>query len=107
MIKPANLTMSESDFRETGRGGYWNPPNGPTNDRYDRLLAVHLHIINHYPYLDLVSRISVKLQGDYIVLVGSVRSHYLRLSLLSFVIQVIGADFVIDEIRVSETEDRT
>jgi hypothetical protein len=106
MKKDANSTLSESIAPELGRGGYWNPLRGPVAERYDRLLAVHLHVINHYPHLDLVSRVSVELQGGYIVLIGNVRSHYLRLSLRSFVVQVIGPDFVIDEIRVLEAENR-
>mgnify|MGYP000956369300 CR=1 FL=1 len=91
----------------SGRGGYWNPVPGPLMDQYDRLLAVHLHIVDNYPYLDLVSDVTIRLDGEFITFVGVVRSFYLKQSLLAFAVSAVGTTYIRDEIQVSPVNPLT
>lgn len=98
-----NLEQKYAEFphvKNQGRGGYWNPIQGPLADRYDRLLEVHLHIVDNYPYLDLISDVTIRLDDEYITFVGEVRSYYLKQSLLAFAVKAVGANFIRDQISV-------
>lgn len=98
-----NLEQKYAEFphvKHQGRGGYWNPIQGPLADRYDRLLEVHLHIVDNYPYLDLISDVTIRLDDEHITFVGEVRSYYLKQSLLAFAVKAVGANFIRDQISV-------